>query len=513
MNVPRESKARHVLCLGFFIAASIYHLFAVAQAWERPIADFNPWRQSQTAITAWYFLHEGFSLAYPVPVLGPPWSIPFEFPVYQALVAVLAGVAPLPFESCGRLVSLFAFYSTLPAVSLLLKRVLGLGRERFFVLGFLLISPLYISWSRAFSIESTALALSLWYLLCFHRWITRPGPASALLLIGLGVLAALTKVTTFFAWTVATVPVFLLTLRPGPDLLRQRWRWLALTGLMAYLVPFLTAIVWTRYTDVIKASSPLTESLTSSALQAWNFGTLQQRLSLDTWRRFELFSGNLVCSRYNLLLAALCLAIFARHRKTVVTLGLLFVVPPLVFTNLYYAHDYYWYASGFFILIALGLAFLPLVASPRIPLAAGVIACMLILYQYRNTHNAWYGPKQRTFLSPALPLAGKIGEFVAPDDYCIVYGFDWDPTLAYHSRRRMIMETAEHRRMPLNAEPLASIIAESGRERLGAVVFVGEARDDRGFVEAQLRTLGISSAAAYEDAFGSLYPLKPSRLP
>lgn len=500
---------RALLCIAFFLAALGYHGFHSVQGWDRPIADFNPWRQSQTALTAWYFLRDGFSLAYPLPVLGPPWSVPFEFPTYQWLVASLAASSGLPLESSGRAVSLAAFYVALLAVNALLRDVLHLRHERFFVLGFLLLSPVYISWSRAFSIESTALALSLWYLVAFQRWTASPRALIGLVLAGLGIAAGLTKITTFFVFGAAAAVLLVSSLGLRLAAWRARGGFLAATLLLAFALPLGFTIAWVGYTDAIKASSPLTESLTSSALATWNYGTLSQRLSPATWRQFELYGSNLVISRYNVLLAALCLALYPGSWRRVLVLGALFALPPLVFTNLYFAHDYYWYANGLFVLVALGLAFVPLVTRPTVPLAAGVIACVLIFYQYRNTYQGWYGPVQQRVLSPLLPLAAKIKELTPPDAYSLVYGFDWDPLLAYQSERRMIMQTVAHRRTPLNEAPLADAIAQAGRPNLGAIVFVGDSQGEIDFVRNQLRALGVSGAPAYADAAGAIYLVPP----
>ena len=48
-------------------------------------------RQTQTAVSAFFIQREhNFSLAYPTPVLGKPWSIPLEFPLYQWTVVVVS---------------------------------------------------------------------------------------------------------------------------------------------------------------------------------------------------------------------------------------------------------------------------------------------------------------------------------------------------------------------------------------------------------------------------------------
>jgi hypothetical protein len=106
----------------------------------------------------------GPSLAYETPVLGPPWSVPFEFPLYQWIVSSIVGVFGLPLDQTGRLVSVTFFYFTLlPSNQLLaLRRVAPCNR--LLILSLVLLSPFYLFWSRTFMIESIALFFSLCYL-------------------------------------------------------------------------------------------------------------------------------------------------------------------------------------------------------------------------------------------------------------------------------------------------------------------------------------------------------------
>ena len=108
-------------------------------------------------------------------------------------------------------------------------------------------------------------------------------------------------------------------------------------------LPIAAALLWTRHADVIKAASPTTEWLTSSALREWNFGTLAQRFDLGTW--------DVILSRVALtilgaagivmLVAAALATISSTQRRFWLTMWLGAILPPLVFTNLYFQHDYY----------------------------------------------------------------------------------------------------------------------------------------------------------------------------
>ena len=68
------------------IAAFVVHLPTLGA----PLVDRHPFRQTQTAFTARIFHEEGIDLLHPkLPVLGAPWEVPFEFPAFQAVAAVV----------------------------------------------------------------------------------------------------------------------------------------------------------------------------------------------------------------------------------------------------------------------------------------------------------------------------------------------------------------------------------------------------------------------------------------
>ena len=49
------------------------------------------------------------------------------------------------------------------------------------------------------------------------------------------------------------------------------------------LGPLAAGFAWTRWADAIKAATPATEWLTSTALAYWNFGNLPQRFAEGDW--------------------------------------------------------------------------------------------------------------------------------------------------------------------------------------------------------------------------------------
>src|SRR5262249_22682730 len=159
--------------------------------------ETDGFRQTQTALNTYFMLGHRYAIIYETPVLGPPWELPFEFPLYEWVVAAVVTCTGWPLDQTGRLVSrIFYFLCLFPCWHLLrLLRVSVAGR--LIGLSLFLLSPVYIIWSRAFLIETTVLFLALSTLACTLAWLERPRLWLVLLALGLATLTALVKITTF----------------------------------------------------------------------------------------------------------------------------------------------------------------------------------------------------------------------------------------------------------------------------------------------------------------------------
>src|SRR5258708_806650 len=82
-----------------------FSAYLMASRCNASLIDRRSFRQTQTAISVRAMLDGGPWLAYETPVLGQPWSIPFEFPTYQWLVALTELATHLPIDQAGRVVS------------------------------------------------------------------------------------------------------------------------------------------------------------------------------------------------------------------------------------------------------------------------------------------------------------------------------------------------------------------------------------------------------------------------
>ncbi|MEJ2756765.1 MAG: hypothetical protein P8104_13335, partial [Gammaproteobacteria bacterium] len=94
-----------VTLTSFVVLYSAY--LALVYAGQAPL-DLHAFRQTQTALTAYWILQEGFKLAYETPTGGAPWSIPFEFPLYQLIVASVSHLFGVSIDWAGRTIS-YAF--------------------------------------------------------------------------------------------------------------------------------------------------------------------------------------------------------------------------------------------------------------------------------------------------------------------------------------------------------------------------------------------------------------------
>jgi hypothetical protein len=178
--------------------ALLAHSAAIlAVRWNQPLVGEHGFRQTQTALSVFWLLRGGPWLAYWTPVLGPPWSIPFEFPLFQWIVALLARMG-VGLDPSGRCVAwAFGVLALFP-----LRRIATHFDIDPWIVGCLyLASPLYLYWSTAFLIDTCALFFAASFLAygLEDKWI---------FCLLSGVLTALVKLPTLLPF--AAVLLFLL---------------------------------------------------------------------------------------------------------------------------------------------------------------------------------------------------------------------------------------------------------------------------------------------------------------
>lgn len=489
-SVARD--VRHLWLL--FAGAWLVHVALSLVGWNNTLIGPFEFRQAQTAITTLFFPAHGFRFDYETPLFGTPWSIPLEFPVFEASVARFSAVTGMSLDPAGRLISWLFFQLSLPAFYLLLGSV-GVRRPlRWLCLGLLLTSPVYLYYSRTFLIESTALCFCAWFLAAFVRWVPTGRFGWLLTAMAAGALGATVKVTTMVVFGVAAC-LFVFGQWAGecrlhPDQTRKIGLRLLGRAIAALSIPAAAGLAWLVYSTVIRERNP-DAAILNTHFGFWSFGDVAQRLSRVYWvRTISVWTSGLL-SEGGLILG---LYLFARLRTSPrrVVLGAfgVFLSGQLVFSNLYQVHEYYFYASGVFLILALGMLLAAQFEDESLPrwarwgLPVAVMLLQLVAYGRRL-----YPEQQHD--EPVTELTRIIHDLTVPEDMVVVLGQDWNGVIPYYAQRRALMLTAGRER---DRAAIARSTARLDPTRVGAVLLYGDIRNDRSFVRQTMATLGLASA-------------------
>jgi hypothetical protein len=452
----------------------------------------HQFRQTQTAISSYYLLQDGMRLDYATPILGEPWQVPLEFPLYQLAAAAVTRGTGLPLDAAGRVTSWLFFASALPAAFLLLARFRIQLFERLAFLALLVTSPLYLFYSRAFLIESTTLAAGLWFLCGCSR--ASPGRSVRWMLVAWVAGAALgaVKSTTFVVYFIGAMILL------GADVMAaarpERRRRIGRAGLLL-LVPGLLTVAWTAYAALIRHRNPEAAFL-DDAFGAWSFGHLGQRFSIAFWTRAYWAASNVVLSEAGVLL--ICLYFLRRstaHRGAVLATLLTGAAGWLLFANLYGVHDYYYYASGVFLVAALGFTLTDESWNSVLPGRARWAVIALVCLLQLGTYARNYLPYQRQ-ATPVPDEPRLLAQLVRPDEMIVVLGEDWDPSMPYYAGRRALMLASGREQDP---EHVRRSVARLDPAKVGAVVLHGAFWRDQALVQSLFARLQLGAAPLFHN--------------
>ncbi len=436
----KESK--YLLPVVLILAIGAVMIFWIQSAWS-PLIDYFSFRQCQTAMTAlWFDLENPLRglFFYETPEFGEPWAIPFEFPIYQAIVAFLSHLTGVEITAIGRMTSAAFLLASLVPIYSLFKSLNFQLNTFLFSSFFLLSSPLYLYWSRTFMIESTAVFFGFCFLsilcLAFKKW------SSLLFLVALicGILCALVKVTTFPSFALAAgLAVIAIELKSSKRMSRGKMlAGMILIFLMVFLCVFV-AFLWTKHADGLKSLNPISAHLVSDSLSKWNYGTLDQRFTKTFWG--SLVWGRVIPEAIGMQLCTIVILIgfiFARSYERIVLVCLLglFLFPLLLFTNLHLVHRYYQYANSFWLILALGVAVGVLAECAR-PWATAMIVST-ILFSQIQTFAVRYYHATKWSQSAVLEVGATIDKETPTHSAILVAGDDWSPEVAFYSQRKAI---------------------------------------------------------------------------
>ncbi|HUJ42436.1 MAG TPA: hypothetical protein VLW52_02400 [Opitutaceae bacterium] len=497
-----------------FCAVLAFHVWGVTVAWTSLNLPGHEFRQAQTAIAALFIQRDhDFSLAYPMPVLGKPWSVPFEFPLYQWTVVALSDALGLPLTQVARAVSVGCFYLSLPAVWLLLGR-LGLPRSRrLLVLGLILTCPVYFIYVRAFMMETMALMFSLWFLQAFVAAVERRSWQWLVLANIAGMGAGLVKVTTFMLylmpagvwglwWLVGAWPRHGRTVGSWTAVIRTAG-WVA----AATAAPFAATWWWTRYADAVKLLNPIGRGMVSSVLAAYEFGTWETRLSPVLWKEhWDILVHHLVSPVVLVVCVVLTALTPRRWRIWSFWCVLFFLAVQMLFPLLYSFHDYYYVANAVLLMVAMGLVLTGLLEHPRFRWAAGVLIVGVFAAQ---AHTYLQGDYRvyRQWSPGGSELTRVLRDLTRPDDVLIIAGEDWSPITPYSAQRRALMFMSNQARDETLVE--AAFAALKG-ESVPVLLLRGQQRDNTALIRLAGEFFGIEAEPILQWKDCTVY-LRPDR--
>lgn len=487
---------RGLACL--LLVALAFNIWGVGVGWKNVNLPGCEFRQTQTAISAMFIQRENnFSLAYPTPVLGKPWSIPMEFPLYQWSVVGVGNTTGWPLTQSGRAVSVVCFYLALPALYLLLGR-LRLGRaHRLIAMAMVLLCPLHIFYARAFLIETMAMMFGVWFLAAYL--MVTEGRQRALwvpVAMAAGIGCGLVKVTTLMFFLLPAFGWTLWWLYRDLRLPEGRWRSVAARSLwcLAAAIPAcVVALWWVRYADAVKAASVDGQAFTSERLVGHNFGT-GVRFSSDVWAyHWRIIFGEIASWPALALCGAVVVARFRRIGGLVLGLVALFFAVQLVFPVLYAWHAYYYVTNAFALMFALGIALGELLGS-RLPRPLAWVVVLAVSSLQIRLYIQHHYPAQVGIDGGGSSMTTALQRVIAPDEVIIICGEDWNSMIPYYAQRRAYMI---RQNMERDWDAILPALARLQGEDVTALLLSGPQTENSELIRIASERFGIDPHPAF----------------
>ncbi|GAB5560383.1 MAG: hypothetical protein SynsKO_20300 [Synoicihabitans sp.] len=467
--------------------------------WEITALSGHEFRQAQTALSIQAMQETGFRLDYETPVLGKPWSIPMEFPLYQWLVVQWSQLTGDPVAQSGRWVSAIMFGVGLIGVFQLLRLAgLSIGASALAMCP-LVVTPIYIFYSRTVLIESLAWTLAVWFLWGICRFRASRTTRWFAFTWGVGALAVVVKATT---WAIFCLPWAVLFLQ---EVFSKRREWKShlrgwLPESLGIGVPLLLlGYGWVSYGDTVKAQNPIGRFLLSENLTEFNFGTWAMRTSAYFWESFFHYVTTGLVPFWSLCAGLVLALIWKKSRPLLALGGIAFAGGPLIFSGLYVAHDYYFYANGAFLVLALsaGIAIgwdhQKGHAKRRVALL-GLLA--MGIYGQISTYYETYRHTQTVEAHADFGLPQVVRALVARDEVVAAHSPNWSSTIPFYSQRKML--TVPDAEMYHNPENVQQAIQNLSDESVPLFLMIGDSRIHPRWVADRITDFNLLPSPIFE---------------
>ena len=442
------------LVILFTIAHYLYFFIETANL---PLLDRHAFRQTQTAISAMYIL-EGISpFNYETPVLGYPWTIPFEAPIYQLSVAGLSAILAFDLDVAGRIVSAVYFTGAL-ILSFYVLRYFFSSRSTipYLFVVLMMSSPLYIFWSRSFMIETAAIFWGMLFLYSVLNFSEKPQFLVWILASISCALCALTKMTTWPAFVVIAGCFWLFKKREYIHMLyKKMWKkslkMIRDTSLLCFSVlgTLLLVVIWIDHADALKSRSVLGKWYVSENMGGWNYGAWELKYAAKFW--LDTVFGRILPATLGILwfvpLMMIVMRFGASRCLIIAALCILFFLfPMLIFTNLHVVHDYYQSANSLFLIAAAAISIGGIiddscrsyVVTWRAPMVI-CLALLVIVFQYIEFYRYYHkSALSSSHDSVEIKLSEDVKNLIGAEKAMVVFGVSWSSVFHYYSKRKGI---------------------------------------------------------------------------
>jgi hypothetical protein len=258
---------------------------------------------------------------------------------------------------------------------------------------------------------------------------------------------------------------------------------------------------WTWHAKHLRDLNPEIGFL-NSHFGFWSFGDFAQRTSWEFWTRTTGFWANEMIGEAGFVIVAGALCwLRGAARRTVIGCLAAFISGQLIFSNLYWVHDYYAYASALFLVAALGFCLAELLEHPAVPAWTGrVVVAAFALFQvvlFNRTFQPFIDKD-----TPVPPLASVVADITRPDETIVVLGLDWDSALPYHSGRKALMLMYGREWNPAG---MRQSIERLDSTKVGAVVIVGQQRNNVDLVQGAMSMLQLGDQPILSSDYATIW--------
>jgi hypothetical protein len=449
MSTIRNCVMRHRFALLLVLLNFISRLYRL------DFTIYGRWnsRYTQTAFGIQSLADHNFNpLAVELPVVGPPWRVPMEFPVFQLLAAVPVRLFGLDVAFAGRLTASVMFCLCALAIYALVIFFTSTSHALATLVIFLF-TAFGMNWGSQVLIDFTSAGLCLAGLVVVMRGITRRSNTLATLGMVIASLGSLTKVTTALPLVIGLGCLLAWTHRAV-----ARWRrWMLLFASL----PMVPVTIWMFVIDATKTTNRFANdfSIRSHLTRGAVFRPLRDAIEPAAWSSWAVQSFEPVAGSLVVLTVVLFVALHSSRTRIIGLMTLVALVAgPLALNGFYLQHEYYLIAIYPILSAAVGAGLVEIVARimhtdwgwkgwGRHAVGTALVIAVAL---------SWLSPTGVRNLEELLirqqsimPDVSDLLTSTQADDYVISIQRDTTPTRFYASGRRGVILTPGGPRLTL----------------------------------------------------------------